>query len=475
MKKLLRLILSWWRVLWQSWLRLALLPWRWMSALMGAWLGSLLGCRKAPPPSPRESPSDGSVGGSSVRQSGAHAPPTADQPPADISVVADSGAPPHIDARPTAQTPERQLAPASAPSTEPTAAPIDEPAAEPAAEQIAEPIAKPDLAPGPETATRSSSVAGRSIAVRAAEPPASVGPSGEFGEGTFENHAGERGYKLYRPAGKPPGPLPLVVMLHGCKQDPADFALGTRMNQLADRHGVLVLYPAQPKSANSYACWNWFSKRDQERDAGEPAILAGMVRDMIERHSADPARVFAAGLSAGGAMVAILAHTHPDLLAAAGIHSGLPYRAAQDVIGALGVMKRGATTRAAPPARPRAATPGARARAMVPLIVFHGDHDKTVHPINGERVVEQALESTRAARPHDLGHSVVKPGRVPGGHAYTRTIHSDRAGHVHAEHWLVQGSGHAWSGGDSAGSFTDPLGPDASAEMLRFFLERARA
>ena len=310
--------------------------------------------------------------------------------------------------------------------------------------------------------------------VRPAQRKAVAQP-GSFTDGVFRNDAGQRDYKLYIPAAKPDGPLPLVVMLHGCKQDPDDFAAGTRMNEWADHQPMLVLYPAQTRSANPYACWNWFNRHDQQRDAGEPAIIAGMIKEVASRHAVDPRRIYAAGLSAGGAMTAILAHTHPDLLAAAGVHSGLPYAAAQNMISALGVMKRGGTARRPSRARARPAARAAGFPAGVPVIVFHGDHDKTVHPLNGEHVVEQALEPARAARPHDLGRPLVKAGRVPGGHAYTRTTYADRAGRVQVEHWVVQGSGHAWSGGDAAGSFTDPLGPDASAEMLRFFLERPKA
>jgi poly(hydroxyalkanoate) depolymerase family esterase len=267
-------------------------------------------------------------------------------------------------------------------------------------------------------------------------------------------------------------------MLYGCKQDPDDFAAGTQMNRLADQHGFIVLYPAQSRTVNGFGCWNWFNRHDQERDAGEPSLIAGMIDEVAARHPVDRRRIYAAGLSAGGAMTTILAHTYPELLAGAGVHSGLAYAVAQDMITALGVMKRGPGKRAAPaPVKPTV-KPSAKAdvaKAVVPMIVFHGDHDKTVHPLNGEHVVEQALESVRAARPHDHGHPTVKSGRVRGGHAYTRTLHTDRAGHVQVEHWVVEGSGHAWSGGDAQGSFTDPLGPDASAEMLRFFLERSKA
>jgi poly(hydroxyalkanoate) depolymerase family esterase len=303
-------------------------------------------------------------------------------------------------------------------------------------------------------------------------PPAPT--LGQFVETTFRTDAGERHYKLYLPPGKAEQPLPLVVMLHGCKQNPDDFAAGTRMNLRADEQGVLVLYPAQTKAANSYACWNWFRRHDQHRDEGEPALIAAMVHAVMVGHPVDPQRVYLAGLSAGGAMAATLAHTYPELFAAVGVHSGLAYGAAQDAITALGVMKRGTP---GPVQKPRA-RPGEKrsgAKNGVPMIVFHGDHDKVVHPLNGERVVEQALESARSATARDSGHPVSHIGRVPGGHAWTRTTYTNRAGQVHVEHWVVQGSGHAWSGGDKAGSFTDPLGPDASSEMLRFFFERKKA
>ena len=411
MKKLLQMLLAAWRALWLGGLKLLGRPWRWLVLLLGL-----------SPPAAGPKRSD---------EPGLHEPPPGPEP-----------APPHPP-QAAARPPREEVVEGLEPG-EP------EPPAEVAADGAATVRAEP-LAP-------------RKRAARA----------GQFTGAVFRNAAGQRDYKLYVPEGRPQGLVPLVVMRHGCKQDPDDFAAGTRMNQLADQQTLLVLYPAQTRSANPYACWNWFNRRDQQRDAGEPSMIAGMIKEVVARHPVDPRRVYVAGLSAGGAMAMILAHTYPELLAAAGVHSGLPHAAAQDMITALGVMKRGAAPRVAP-ARAKASAKGAGVKAGVPLIVFHGDHDKTVHPLNGEHVVEQALAWAHAAKPHDLGHPVVQAGRVPGGHAYTRTIHTDRAGHVQVEHWLVQGSGHAWSGGDAKGSFTDPLGPDASAEILRFFLARSTA
>ena len=248
------------------------------------------------------------------------------------------------------------------------------------------------------------------------------------------------------------GRRPLLLMLHGCTQDPEDFAAGTRMNGLAAALGVLVLYPTQTAKENAARCWNWFLPQNQQRERGEPALLAALTQSVMAEHDVDPARVYVAGLSAGGAMADVLGRTHPELFAAVGVHSGLPLGAARDVISAIAVMKNG----------PGAtfATPG----KMPPTIVFHGDADETVHPRNGEQLVADALAagSPRPAR-ETRGHA-------PGGRAFTRRTHADAHGRIVVEHWLVHGAGHAWSGGSAEGSFTDPAGPDASAEMLRFFL-----
>jgi len=297
----------------------------------------------------------------------------------------------------------------------------------------------------------------------AAEPePAYVPPQpdsmpGEFSTGSFSNAAGSRAYKLYVPSGMRTRPVPLIVMLHGCKQNPDDFAAGTRMNQLAEQHGWLVLYPAQARSVNRLGCWNWFKAEDQQRGRGEPAIIAGMTQHIVESHGADPTRVYVAGLSAGGAMADIMATTYPDLFAAAGIHSGLAHAAAHDLISALNAMRQG----------PSAARPAAAARSPLPTIVFHGDSDTTVHPSNGDHVVAQVR----------LREGVVniEAGQVAGGRSYTRTVQRDADGRSSSEHWVVHGAGHAWSGGHTSGSYTDPSGPDASSEMLRFFAAHAKS
>ena len=245
-------------------------------------------------------------------------------------------------------------------------------------------------------------------------------------------------------------------MLHGCLQDPNDFALGTRMNTIAEEQGIVVLYPAQSESANQTRCWNWFNAADQRRDEGEPSIIAGMTREVIGSHNIDSRRVYIAGMSAGGAMAAIMAATYPDLYAAVGIHSGVPYGAAQNFLAAITAMKDGVATGTLLPTK------------GIPLIVFHGDQDIMVNSRNGAQLVAQWLGDTAPSRMQDTSSAQAREGN---GRAFTRTRYRDGAGHVVAENWLVHDAGHAWSGGGTAGSFADASGPDASREMLRFFSE----
>lgn len=276
------------------------------------------------------------------------------------------------------------------------------------------------------------------------------------GRGRFEAHEGAAGgldSMLYRPAGAAPG-MPLVVMLHGCTQSPEDFARGTGMNRLADEHGFLVAYPRQTRAANQQRCWNWFRPGDQVRGRGEPALIARLVDEVVAAERADVRRVYVAGLSAGGAAAAIMADAYPDLFAAAGIHSGLACGAAQDLPGALAAMKRGGGRAA----RPRAA--GAR---FVPVITFHGDRDGTVSEANAREIVAAATAAT------GVSVTVEVEAGSEGGRRYTRALSRDGAGQVLIEQWTVAGAGHAWSGGDPAGSHADAAGPDASRAMLRFF------
>src|SRR4030088_215323 len=292
-------------------------------------------------------------------------------------------------------------------------------------------------------------------------PPLStpdIVPEGaRFIEGTYSNAAGSRAYRLFVPSRYQGQPLPLVVMLHGCTQSPDDFAAGTRMNFIAEEQTCFVVYPAQRSEANQSKCWNWFRSADQQRGGGEPSLIAGITRQIMRDYSVDPKRVYVGGLSAGAAAAAIMGATYNDLYAAVGIHSGLACGAATDMPSAFAAMRRGGG-------------PGRRVVSgggpPVPVIIFHGDRDTTVHPNNGGQVLEQAIGTTSTQKK-------VHRGQIPGGHSYTRTTHTDAGGREILEHWNIHGAGHAWSGGSPAGSYTDPRGPDATREMLRFFLEHS--
>lgn len=291
----------------------------------------------------------------------------------------------------------------------------------------------------------------------------------KFRSGSYTNEVGSRSYKLYVPTGYHGQAVPLMVMLHGCTQSPDDFAASTRMNELAEEHTFLVLYPVQSFKANLGKCWNWFKESEQQRDLGEPAIIAGMTREIIKNYNLDEQRVYVAGISAGGAMAQTMAMTYPDLYAAVGIHSGVAYGVAHNIpTGIAAIRGMGA---ASPEQLLNAAGTHAT-RRVVPTIIFHGDEDSAVTPENADQMIAQWLQIREAQ-----GYTGPKPqitvhrGQVPAGHAYTRSVYHDKTGPSLAEKWLVHGAGHAWSGGNPDIAFTDGRGPNASQEMLRFFYE----
>jgi poly(hydroxyalkanoate) depolymerase family esterase len=302
----------------------------------------------------------------------------------------------------------------------------------------------------------------RGRATPSSSPAPDFGPKfGQFLTRSYDNHAGTRSYRLYVPSGYCGEPTPLVVMLHGCKQNAEDFAAGTRMNARAEELTCLVAYPQQAARANPSRCWNWFRPEHQRRGHGEASLIAGITEQVMGDFVVDVQRVYVAGMSAGGAAAAIMGSAYSDLYAAVAIHSGLPCGAACDVQSAFAAMREGSRLwygSRADPARPA---------RIVPTIVFHGDQDRTVNPHNGEQVLAQAIADT------ELDKSVER-GQVPAGHAYTRTLYTDREGTVVLESWTIHGAGHAWSGGSPAGSYTDPRGPDATRAMLRFFLDYDR-
>lgn len=292
-----------------------------------------------------------------------------------------------------------------------------------------------------------------------AAPP--VADGAQFLDRRFTNSAGTRTFKLYIPAAIRGGEIArgLIVMLHGCQQDPDDFAVGTNMNAQADKHGLIVAYPEQTAAANPSACWNWFKPADQHRDDGEPSILAGITSALVAEFALDPRKVFVAGLSAGGAMAVVMGETYPELYRGVGIHSGLAYRSANDVVSAFAAMRGDA--RSASPSNVESSA----SRPRLPrTIVFHGTADQTVHPVNAGKIVAATVA-------HGAGDLERQQRGETDGRSFTRTVAIGPEGIPTVECWLIDGAGHAWSGGSAPGSFTDAKGPSASAEMVRFFLE----
>jgi len=287
-----------------------------------------------------------------------------------------------------------------------------------------------------------------------------------FITGSYGEASNRRDFKLYIPPGAGQRPLPLVVMLHGCTQNPDDFAAGTAMNEAARAQGFFVLYPEQSQKANPQRCWNWFKHSHQMRGRGEPALLAGMTRDTIARYAIDADRIYIAGLSAGGAMAAIMGQAYPELFAAVGVHSGLAAYAANDLPSALAAMSgnkgplgnAGSLTGKTPAS--------SNGPSDMPTIVFHGDADNTVHPSNGDQVITAAAGKASAVQAETV--------TAAGGRSSVRRVYRNDEGSVMGEHWLVKGAPHAWSGGSPQGSYTDPSGPDASLEMMRFFMAHPR-
>ncbi len=318
---------------------------------------------------------------------------------------------------------------------------------------LASPVGRMDGAGLPATSSLNDLLSRLSV-TNSTEPAttAEIPEGAAFLNETFNCATGRRTFRTYIPASAADGATGVVVMLHGCTQTPIDFAAGTGMNQLAEEHRFIVVYPAQSRRNNTQTCWNWFSPGDQRRGSGEPAILAGIVQQVCLTHGIPKDRTFVAGLSAGAAMAVILGETYPDVFAGVGAHSGLAYGSAKDVPSAFAAM-------AGPTSEPH------RKKTHIPTIVFHGSSDTTVHPSNGDALARQAMDqgSSQTIETTQTG--------VAGEREFSVLRSAAATGEPTLEYWTVKGLGHAWSGGRAEGSYADPEGPDASAEMVRFFFE----
>ncbi|MEO5580199.1 MAG: PHB depolymerase family esterase [Gemmatimonadaceae bacterium] len=307
----------------------------------------------------------------------------------------------------------------------------------------------------------------------AADTPATA--AGQFVWRELPTDGGVRRYRLYLPSGYDgKRPYPLVVMLHGCTQDADNIARGTRMNSAADARKIVIAYPEQPASANALRCWNWFEPAHQQRDGGEPALIAGITRQVMKDTNIDSARVYIAGVSAGAAMALTLMYGYPDLYAAVGMHSGIAYGIAASVGEGMKAMGAGANEPGVLGAIAMRVM-GERARP-IPAIVFHGGADKAVKVVNAGQVVSQLNDANAHAAkqpaPAAGAMPVTRRGETGGGYHYSLVVQGSDAGLI--EQWTVDELAHAWSGGSPDGTYTDARGPDATAEMLRFFLEHPR-
>lgn len=288
-------------------------------------------------------------------------------------------------------------------------------------------------------------------------------------------------YWLYLPAGVPDTPAasrPLVVMLHGCQQTAADFAAGSRMNELAERKGFAVLYPQQSSAADAHRCWHWY-KRATQQGEGDVGVIAAMIAQVQSKHGLDTSRTYVAGLSAGAALAAIVALRHPELIAAVGMHSAPVFGTTHSPFSAYRAMQHGSASSYGAAARAFTGT-GSQFPGM-PAILIHGDHDTVVRRINGDQLAEQfkiinaSALAQNASRegPVVRRHLEHRGGRKPR-HAYqTSTWYAGRKPQL--VKCDVDALGHAWSGGDASVEFSEPQRPDATLMMWTFFTYHRRS
>jgi poly(hydroxyalkanoate) depolymerase family esterase len=309
--------------------------------------------------------------------------------------------------------------------------------------------------------------------------------AGEWVSGTANTSTGSRNYKLWVPSGLvKQEPVPLVLMLHGCMQKPEDLAAISGMNEIADRNKFLVVYPEQTAEANPLRCWNWFDPKHQANGSGEPALLAAVIKNVQASNSVDANRVFVAGISAGAAMAIVMGVTYPDLFNGIAACAGLEFKAANSAESGFGAMKQGGPD----PRRQGTVAFNAiaenlrgKSKRRMPVIVFQGDTDPYVNPLNAEQVITQWARTNDYLDDGKDNDSVKNQpasqteGSVPGGHPFTKSIYNDRDGRLLMEKWMVKGLGHAWSGSPTAAPFADPKGPNAGDEIWRFFAETSRS
>jgi poly(hydroxyalkanoate) depolymerase family esterase len=317
---------------------------------------------------------------------------------------------------------------------------------------------------------------------RGAQPaPSQPVAEGRWVSGRASRPSGSRKYKLWIPAAyEPATPSPLVMMLHGCRQDPVELAVISGMNAVADLKNFLVVYPEQPMSANLLRCWNWFERKHQSRGSGEPSLLAAVIEEIRSSHNVDIARTYVVGLSAGAAMAVVLAATYPDLFAGVGAIAGLEFGAASSLREGLSAMKNGGP---APNQQGIAAFQAmngglsARTKSRMPLIVFQGTADPYVNPVNAEQLIMQWAKTNHCLDGDHGNNDVLAAvgeltnGSAAGGYNFQKYTYKDSAGRLLMEKWLIDGLGHAWPGSAVSGDFADPKGPNASQEMWRFFCE----
>jgi poly(hydroxyalkanoate) depolymerase family esterase len=320
---------------------------------------------------------------------------------------------------------------------------------------------------------------GGALAVRRARRGLPRVEAGQFLARSYTNAQGTRSYKVFLPPGhERAGPVPLMVMLHGCAQDADDCARGSRLNELAAADTFVVIYPEQSAAANRQRCWNWFLPAHQVRDSGEPSLIAGITRQIMAEVAVDPRRVYVAGLSAGAAMAVVMGTTYPDLYAAVVSHSGLPYRAARSALEAFRAMKQGGRDSHRQGVLAHRAM-GEHAR-VVPVMVIHGAADPVANVANAYQTIAQWLAANHLSNGGADGDGAsdllarVHQGQSPAGYHYTRKVYVDDRGRGILEQWIIEELGHAFSGGAREGTFTDARGPDISREIVRFFLEHPK-